>query len=84
MAKKPKFFQATLVEVKGNVFDHAFPNLAGTKYQCTMEERMGSKEAKCTECGENVWILLPVEGSAVREGGKRYIECLNCGYTTHL
>jgi len=81
---KPKFFQAVLVPVKGNVFDHVYPQLKGTENQCTMTERMGSENAECPDCGKNVWILLPKEGGAVRQGGKPYIECMECGYSTHL
>ena len=49
-----------------------------------MTERMGSEEAKCPECSNNEWWLLPDDSVAVREGGKPYVECLNCGYQTHL
>ena len=80
---KPKFYQAVLQEVKGNVLDHVYPHLKG-KDQLTMTERMGSDEAKCSDCGENKWILLPVESVAVTQGGKPYCECMNCGLTTHL
>jgi predicted RNA-binding Zn-ribbon protein involved in translation (DUF1610 family) len=83
---KPKFYQAVLQEVEGDVLAKAFPENV-KKYgnpMVTMTERMGSEEAKCPECGENSWWLLPKEGAAVREGGKAYIECLNCGYQTHL
>jgi Zn ribbon nucleic-acid-binding protein len=45
---------------------------------------MGSEEAKCPDCSNNEWFLLPDDSVAVREGGKPYIECLNCGYHTHL
>ena len=85
MAKlpKPKFYQAVLKEVKGNVLDEVYPHLKG-KDQLTMTERMGSEEAKCPDCSNNEWWLLPNDGVAVREGGKPYIECLNCGYQTHL
>lgn len=41
-------------------------------------------EAKCPECGQNRWWLLPMQSATRREGGKLYIECLNCGYTTYL
>lgn len=80
---KPKFYQAVLQEVKGNVLDHVYPHLKG-KGQLTMAERMGSDEAKCPECGENKWMLLPEESVAVAQGGKPYCECLNCGQMTHL
>ena len=80
---KPKFYQAVLQEVKGNFLDHVYPHLKG-KGQLTMAERMGSDEAKCPECGENKWMLLPDESVAVAQGGKPYCECLNCGQMTHL
>jgi len=82
--KAPKFYQAVLKPVEGNVFDHVYPHNAGTQHQCTMTERMGNEEGNCPECGKNEWWLLPKEGVAVKEGGKPYIECLNCGYQTHL
>jgi len=81
--RKPKFFQAVLVPIKGNVLDHVYPHLKG-KNQLTMTERMGSEEAKCVECSNNEWILLPSDSCAVREGGKPYMECMNCGTITHL
>jgi Zn ribbon nucleic-acid-binding protein len=85
MAKlpKPKFYQAVLKPIKGNVLDHVYPHFKG-KNQLTMTERMGSEEAKCPDCSNNEWFLLPDDSVAVREGGKPYIECINCGYHTHL
>ena len=89
MPKKPKFYQAVLKEVKENVLDYVYPHLKG-KGQLTMTERMGSEHAHCPTCLEeekkktNDWILLPIEGVAVAQGGKPYIECMHCGYTTHL
>jgi hypothetical protein len=80
--RKPKFYRAELIEIKGNVLDEVYPYFKGE--QLTMEERMGSEEAKCPECSNNEWWLLPGDSVAVREGGKPYIECLNCGLHTHL
>ena len=80
--RKPKFYQAELVEIEGNVLDMVYPYLKDD--QLTMEERMGSEEAKCPKCSNNEWWLLPGDSCAVREGGKPYIECLNCGLQTHL
>ena len=80
---KPKFYQAVLTEIKGNVLDHVYPHLQGDK-QLTMTERMGSDEAKCPECGHNHWIILASESAAVSQGGKPYIECMECGYLSHL
>jgi predicted RNA-binding Zn-ribbon protein involved in translation (DUF1610 family) len=82
---KPKFYQAILVPVE-DVLAKVYPENV-KKYgspMVTMTERMGSEEALCPDCGHNEWWLQPKEGAAVREGGKPYIECLNCGYQTHL
>lgn len=75
---KPIFYQAVLVEVD-NVIETLYPNK-----NLTMADRMETEDAKCFRCGENKWFLLPKESVAVREGGKGYIECLNCGNVTHL
>lgn len=75
---KPKFYQTELTLIEGNVLDIIYPNK-----NVTLEERMG-ENAECTECGKNEWMILPKELSLVREGGKPYIECLNCGNITHL
>jgi predicted RNA-binding Zn-ribbon protein involved in translation (DUF1610 family) len=83
---KPKFFQAVLQPVEGDVLAKVYPENV-RKYgspMVTMAERMGTEEALCPDCGKNEWWLMPKESSAVREGGKPYIECLNCGYQTHL
>jgi DNA-directed RNA polymerase subunit M/transcription elongation factor TFIIS len=77
---KPKFYQAILKPIKGDVLKTVYPHIDNM----TMTERMGSEEASCPECGKNKWWLLPKESIAVKEGGKPYIECLNCGYQTHL
>ena len=74
---KPKFLLSVLVPMTDEQM------LKITKGQ-TIAERMGSEEALCPECGGNVWMLLPIESLAVREGGKPYCECLGCGYLTHL
>ena len=74
---KPKFYQAVLKPIK-DVIAHVYPQGG-----ITLEERMG-KNASCSECGHNEWMLLPQESVAVKQGGKAYCECLNCGSTTHL
>jgi hypothetical protein len=79
---KPKFYKAVLKPIKGNVFDKVYPWLKGDN-QLTIAERLGNAEGKC-ECGHNEWMLLADECVAVKEGGKPYIECLNCGMLTHL
>ena len=78
--RKPKFFQAVLQEVKGDVLEHVYHKNHGM----TLTERMGSEEAKGSECFNNEWIVLAPDSCAVREGGKPYIECMNCGSITHL
>lgn len=82
--KQPKFYQAVLKPIKGNVLDHVYPHLKGSPNQMTMTERMGSEEARCGECGNNEWMLLASESVAVSQGGKPYMECLHCGTLTHL
>jgi len=77
---KPKFYQAVLKEVKGNVLDHVY----GKNNRLTIKERMGNDNATCPDCGENKWMILADESVAVSQGGKPYIECLSCGLTTHL
>lgn len=79
---KPKFYQAVLQEVEGNIFEHVYPHLNSNEF--TIEERMGNPNGSCEDCGENEWILYPKESYSVRVGGKPYIECINCGHTTHL
>ena len=74
---KPIFYQAVLQEISDKKLNEILKGQSLT-------DRMGSAEAKCPECKENKWMLLPIESSPVREGGKAYCECLNCGYQTHL
>ena len=76
---KPRFFQAELKEVT-DVIKHVYPLY---HKEITLEERMG-ENAKCPDCDCNSWILLPKESAAVREGGKAYCNCMECGYLTHL
>ena len=76
---KPKFFQAVLKPVN-DIVKHVYPHAP----QATIAERMGDENATCPECGKNHWILLPAESVAVREGGKPYMECINCGLQTHF
>jgi hypothetical protein len=78
----PRFFQAVLQEIQGNVLDHVYPQFQGDN-QLTLEERMGFN-ANCPDCDCNSWILLPKESVMVSEGGKPYCECMNCGLVTHL
>lgn len=77
---KPKFYQGVLKPINGNVLKYVYPHIDNM----TMEERMGSEDAICPECGNNEWWLLPKESVIVKESGKPYIECLHCGYHTHL
>lgn len=80
---KAKFYQAVLVKVEGDIIQHVYPHL--TKHEITLEERMPD-DALCPECdsSKREWYLLPKESIMIKEGGKPYCECMNCGYTTHL
>ena len=49
----------------------------------SLSERI-EDDGKCPECEYKQWWLLPKECVAVEEGGKQYIECLICGFSTHL
>jgi hypothetical protein len=75
----PKFYQAVLKPIK-DVMKHVYPT---NHHLFTLEERMG-KNASCSECGGNEWMLLADKQVAVAQGGKPYCECLGCGMTTHL
>lgn len=77
--KTPVFYQLELKKVE-NVMEHVYGEKAKLM---TLEERLPNNGA-CEECGENVWHLLPKESASVREGGKPYIACQNCGNVTHL
>jgi hypothetical protein len=81
---KPKFYKSVLVEIKGNVLDEVYPLRTIIGEQFTLKDRMGDADAKCIKCSNNEWWLLPDDSCSVREGGKPYIECLNCGFQTHL
>ena len=50
----------------------------------TITERLGNAEGTCPECGCNSWIILAEESCARVEGGKPYIECMECGTSSHL
>lgn len=76
---KPVFYQLVPKYIP-NVMVHVY---GATAKHFTLEERLPNNGA-CPNCGKNEWFLLPTEGVAVREGGKAYIECINCGETTHL
>ena len=93
--RKPVFYKSVLVEVEGNILDDVYPHLLNTIHMPTMEERLG--DAECPNCIEEIrvydhkkledrtrWVLLPKESASVIQGGKPYIECLDCGYKTHL
>lgn len=70
---KPKFYQAELRLLNDNEVSKITKGIP-------VEERI----QPCPECGGTEWWLYPKEGVAVREGGKPYCECLDCGHQTHL
>lgn len=75
------FYQSTLKAIPtGLVISRVYPPEVAK--HISLEERLG--DCKCPECKNDKWIILPKECSAVVQGGKPYVECLNCGYTTHL
>jgi len=76
-----KFYQTVLKPVETeNVLKTVYP--LHIARQLTLEERLPKGE--CEDCGGKEWIILPKESALVREGGKPYIECMNCGNRTHL
>lgn len=42
----------------------------------------GAGHCRCHGNGE--FVLLPIQDSAVQEGGKRYMKCRRCGCVSHL
>ena len=80
---KAMFYQACLVPIEGDVIKHVYPHLK--EGQITLEERLPN-DALCPECecSRREWYLLPSESIMVKEGGKPYCECMNCGMLTHL
>lgn len=74
------FYKAVLKELPTDkVMEDVYPII---HKEMTLEERIG--DGKCPDCGDDKWIMLPEESVAVREGGKQFIECMCCGYQTHL
>lgn len=82
MAGKPKFYQMVLQPVPlEDVIAHVYPNKS--KGVITLEERLPNNCA-CEDCGHHNWMIHPVEIKDTLNGGKTYIECMNCGRHTHL
>ena len=76
-----KFYQSVLEPVETeNVLLTVYP--LRIAQQLTLEERL--PEGKCEDCGGKEWIILPKESAIVRQSEKPYIQCINCGYHTHL
>lgn len=73
-----KFYKAVLKPVK-DPLHYAYGVDLGT----TIDDHM-YKDGKCPDCGKDEWWFLPKESSAVREGGKPYIQCIGCGCSAHL
>ena len=78
----PRFYQARLTEIRGNVLEYVYRNNPRAHQNTTLDERLPN--GVCQECGADEWWILPEESVAVKEGGKPYIECLSCGFKTHL
>lgn len=82
MANKPKFYQLVLQPVPlEDVIAHVYPNKP--KGAITLEERLPNNCA-CEDCGHHNWMIHPTEIKDTLDGGKTYIECMNCGRHTHL
>lgn len=79
---KPKFYQTVLVPVElDKVIETVYPNKP--KGVITLEDRLPNNCA-CPDCGHHNWMIRPVEVKDTLDGGKPYIECMNCGRLTHL
>ena len=50
--RKPKFYQAVLKPIKGDVLEHVYHKNHGM----TLTERMGNAKGTCPECDSNSWI----------------------------
>lgn len=79
-----EFFLASLSKIK-DVIAYVYPDLVNRGLKPTLEERIGTKNGECPECGHQKWWLYPAELFDAY-GGKQYIECMNpeCGHKTHL
>lgn len=76
-----KFYRSVLEPVSNDdVLTAVYP--LRVAQQLTLQERLPN--GVCEDCGDKEWIILPKESAMVRESGKPYIECKNCGYHTHL
>lgn len=73
---KPVFYQAILTKLDED-------EVLNITKGIPINERTENKDGTCPECGEKKWWLYPTN-SAIRIGGKAYMECLNCGHVTHL
>jgi predicted RNA-binding Zn-ribbon protein involved in translation (DUF1610 family) len=86
-----KFYKVILEPISNNkVLEYAYKRFPNTERiitaiqngDITLSERIG--DGKCPNCGKSEWMILSIKNPAVKEGGKSYIECINCGHTTHL
>lgn len=74
---KAKIYKVVFVELTDEEV------LIKTKGQ-PLSERMEKPDGECPRCQYTEWALLPDDSEAVKEGGKPYIECIRCGYMSHL
>ena len=89
--KQLKFYEANLLELDNDevlrVAERRFPHSkkvlqAIQRNEFDLEDRIGNGE--CDKCQEKRWLILPISCNFVKEGGKSYIMCMNCGHITHL
>ncbi len=79
---KPQFYQLVLQPIAlEDVISHVYPNIK--KGAITLDDRLPIN-CKCDECGHNKWMIHPTEIKDTLNGGKTYIDCMNCGRHTHL
>lgn len=76
-----QFYKTVLVPIaESEVLKTVYPEWLAN--QLTLEGRL--PKCECEDCKGTDWIIRPKESVAVKESGKPYIECMNCGYVTHL
>lgn len=63
----------------GDAFYAIYPNLKRHPYEL---DRISGSMCKCG--GNGIFDLLPIDDEGVIEGGKRYMQCRNCGCYSHL
>jgi len=74
------WYAAVLIPIKDPIafaYAHRTPEA-----RPTLGERL--PDAICEKCGSQSWWFLPQSSPSVAESGKPEIECMHCGFITHL